>query len=65
MSSKTVKRYMQNVRLNAVRKALRDSNDAIADIAARCGFSSPGVLRNLFRRQFGKSMRDWRRRSQD
>lgn len=63
--ARSVQDELTAVRLNAVRKELRGTNDAIADIAARCGFSSPGVLRNLFRRQFGKSMREWRQRPHD
>lgn len=33
----------------------------IGEIAALCGFESDGYLKELFRRRFGCTMRDWRR----
>ena len=48
------------IRLGRVRELLRDSDLRISEIAERCG-CAPESLKNLFRRHFGLSMRDYRR----
>lgn len=46
--------YIATCRLNAVRKALRESGETIGDIAARYGIWHLGRLAALYRRQFGE-----------
>ena len=59
----TIQSALVEARIERVKKMLADTDIRISDIAKRCG-CDPGVLRNLFRRHTGMSMRDWRRQSQ-
>lgn len=52
---------LQRLRLERVKDLLRTTNTPIARIGSLCGFSSDLYLKNLFKRKFGVSMRDWRR----
>ena len=56
----TVQRTITQMRLETVRRELRQSQNSISDIAVRCGFSSDTVLRNLFHRTYGISMREFK-----
>lgn len=49
-----------NVRLEEVKRRLRTSSDQIGRIAVDCGWENPASLKNLFKRLYGVSMRDWR-----
>ncbi len=51
-----------HTRLDAVCRELRGSNRKLIHVAKECGFKNANVLRNLFRKTFGMSMREWRRR---
>jgi len=55
----TIQSALVDARLEKVKRWLRDTDMHISDIAQRCG-CDPGVLRNLFRRRCGISMRDYR-----
>ena len=46
-------------RLEEVKRLLRSTKEPIGDIAAVCGFSNANYLKNLFRRRFNMSMRDY------
>lgn len=48
------------LRLAEVKRRLRTSTDPIDAIAAACGWSHPNSLKNLFKRRYGLTMRDWR-----
>ena len=48
-------------RLNAVRRLLTTTHETIEAIGASCGYDNPNYLKNLFRRRFGMTMRDFRR----
>ena len=50
-----------NRRLDALRKLLKSSDDAIAAICRKCGFGSENHPKKLFRQRFGMSMRDFRK----
>ncbi len=50
------------LRLDEVKHLLATTHDSIASISAQCGYSNPNYLKNLFRRRFGITMRDWRSR---
>lgn len=60
-NDKTVGEEITHVRLEKVKSTLKESSRSIASVAAECGFSNPAVLRNLFRRTYGISMRDYRK----
>jgi len=47
-------------RLDEVKRLLGKTNLSIRAITSRCGFTNPNHLKNLFRRHFGVSMRNWR-----
>ena len=49
-----------NVRLEEVKRRLRTTSDPIGEIAVACGWENPASLKNLFKRLYGVSMRDWR-----
>ena len=49
-----------NVRLEEVKRRLRTTSDPIGQIAVDCGWRNPASLKNLFKRLYGVSMRDWR-----
>lgn len=48
-------------RLNEVKRLLATTREPIGAIAASCGYANPNYLKNLFKRRFGLTMRDWRR----
>ena len=62
LQGQTVFSYITQRRLNAVKKRLLDTSRKISEIAMDCGFQNPDVLKNLFRRENGISMTEWRRR---
>jgi LacI family transcriptional regulator len=47
-------------RLQEVAHRLRQTSFSIRSISAACGFSNVNHLKNLFKRKYGMSMRDWR-----
>lgn len=49
-----------NIRLEEVRRRLRNTDEPIGEIAVACGWENPASLKNLFKRLYGVSMRDWR-----
>ena len=51
-------------RLDAVCRELRGSDRKLIHVAKECGFKNSNVLRNLFRKTFGISMRDYRKKHQ-
>ena len=58
----TVSQTIANRRLAAVKRLLTDTKLSIRAISAQCGFSNPNHLKNLFKRHFGTTMREWRQR---
>lgn len=54
------KRYHSQLRLQRVKRLLRDSSSSVSEIADRFGFASPFHLSNWFKRETGLSPRDWR-----
>ncbi len=54
-----------NIRLEEVKRRLRTSSDQIGRIAVDCGWENPASLKNLFKRLYGVSMRDWKARSHE
>ena len=50
-------------RLGEVTRLLRETDLRISEIAERCGYSDANYLKNLFKKRFNMSMRDWRRQN--
>jgi transcriptional regulator GlxA family with amidase domain len=57
-------RYVERVRLEAARRALEDTSQAIAAVAAACGFGTPETMRRAFLRALGVAPAEYRRRYQ-
>ena len=57
----TVHAVLRERRLEEVKLLLSTTNMTVGRITEQCGFTSAGHLKNLFRRTFGCSMRDWRK----
>ena len=51
------------IRLAEVQRLLRSTKDPIDSISAQCGYSNANYLKNLFRKRFSMSMRDFRKLS--
>ncbi len=60
----TVAGMIRAKKLAAVKRLLEQTTLSDSRIAAHSGFKSVGTLRNLFRRTFGMSMRNWRTATQ-
>ena len=50
------------LRLDEVRRRLRETDDTIAEITEACGWPDPAPPKRLFKKRFGVSMREWRQR---
>ena len=57
----TMRDAILRLRLEAVKRKLRETDMAVGQIASSCGFRSDAHARRLFRARFGVSMREWRR----
>jgi transcriptional regulator GlxA family with amidase domain len=60
----TPARYVERVRLEAARRALEDSADAVATIAGSCGFGTAETMRRVFVRTLQVTPAEYRRRFQ-
>ena len=54
---------IMRIRLAEVQRLLRATKEPIDAIAAKCGYENPNYLKNLFRRKFSMTMRDFRKLS--
>lgn len=50
-------------RLNEVKRLLRATREPVDAIAVRCGYANPNYLKNLFKKKFAMTMREFRRRA--
>ena len=57
---RSAKSEILRVRLDEVKRQLKETDRSIDDIAVRCGWRTTVALQTLFKRRFGKSMRAWR-----
>jgi len=60
----TPARYVEHVRLEAARRRLEDTSDAVGSVAASCGFGTPETMRRVFLRALGVGPAEYRRRFQ-
>jgi transcriptional regulator GlxA family with amidase domain len=58
----TPARFIENVRLEAARRMLEDTDCGVATIAAACGFGTGETMRRAFLRALGVGPADYRRR---
>ena len=59
---RTILDEIRHVRLERVCKPLKDTNLPIGEIARTCGFDSESHLGTVFRKQFGCTMREYRKK---
>jgi len=57
----TILDEIQRVRLERVCMLLRETNMQISEITRTCGFDSESHVSIIFRRRFGRTMRDFRK----
>ena len=60
LQGESVYEAMLRIRLEEVKRLLRQTNDPISEITSACGWQSPIPPKALFKRRFGMSMRDYR-----
>jgi transcriptional regulator GlxA family with amidase domain len=58
----TPARYVATVRLEAARRRLEESDDAVEHVAAACGFGTAETMRRAFLRALGVAPTEYRRR---
>ena len=62
-AGETINAAIVRVRLDAVKKLLATTNRPIHTISEACGYSDLAYLKKLFKRRFGVTMREWRKRN--
>ena len=60
VEKRTIADFISECRLNEVCHRLHTSNITAAELALECGFKTAAHLSHLFKRRFGRSIRDWR-----
>ncbi|QNK03039.1 helix-turn-helix transcriptional regulator [Dyella telluris] len=60
----SVGEYQRGLRIALARKALTETHDSIADVAALAGFTDQSHFARVFRRMTGETPRDYRHRAQ-
>jgi len=55
-------KYVAEIRFEAARRALEESNDPVGAIASRTGFGSPESMRRAFVQRIGTSPHGYRQR---
>lgn len=60
LQGESVYEAMLRIRLDEVKRRLRQTNAPISEITSACGWENPAPPKVLFKRRFGVSMRDWR-----
>ena len=60
LQNESVYEAMLRIRLEEVKRLLRQTDDPISEITSACGWENPIPPKALFKRRFGISMRDYR-----
>lgn len=55
--------WLRNVRMEKAKRALRQTNASVTEIALDCGYASPSTFTAAFTRITGRSPTSWRRRT--
>src|SRR5262249_43459170 len=56
----TPQKYLRKLRLRIASRTLMDTNQALSEIALNCGFADQSHFTREFRRQFGRTPREYR-----
>jgi AraC-like DNA-binding protein len=56
----TPQKYLRKLRLRIASRTLMDTNQALSEIAQQCGFADQSHFTREFRRQFGRTPREYR-----
>lgn len=57
----TIKRYMQEARMQEAARLLAETNRSVADIALSVGYESQSKFGNVFKRKYGHTPLEYRR----
>ena len=63
LQNTSIGQEITRIRLTEVQRLLRGTKEPIDAIAAHCGYENPNYLKNLFRKRFSMSMREFRKLS--
>ena len=63
LQGESVYEAMLRIRLEEIKRRLRQTDELISDITQACGWGTPAPPKILFKRRFGISMRDYRNQS--
>lgn len=63
LEDKTIGEHIQATRLALLSGLIRRTNRPLADLTHECGFSSVNSAKEIFRKHYGMSMRDYRTRN--
>ena len=63
LQNTSIGQEIARIRLAEVQRLLRGTKEPIDAIAAHCGYENPNYLKNLFRKRFSMSMREFRKLS--
>ena len=58
----TIGETIITTRLDEVKRLLATTKDSVASVSAQCGYANANYLKNLFKKRFGVSPREWRER---
>ena len=61
LGEKTLNAHIQDARLSALANELRRSRRPLAELTVECGFASVNSAKEMFRKRFGMTMRDYRK----
>ena len=61
LQGESVYEAMLRIRLDEVKRRLRQTRDPISEITAACGWKNPAPPKTLFKKRFGVSMREYRK----
>ena len=63
LQGESVYEAILRIRLEEVKRRLRQTNEIISEITAACGWKNPTPPKALFKKRFGISMREYRKQS--
>lgn len=61
-TGQTTAQYIRNYRLNFAKELLQTTNYSVAEISYRAGIPEPSNFNNMFKKAFGMSPNQWRKR---
>ena len=61
LQDESVYEAMLRIRLDEVKRRLRQTDDPVSEITAACGWTNPAPPKALFKKRFGMSMREYRK----